>query len=108
MRWLEIRREPLLPEYWQELQAVVMTVQGQPGSELLDSEQLCFHLPVLEPCLPDSVFGWTVLEPPGSSLLGLGLSVLGLGSPGFELYPGSFAVLVEMMFGQEQLRLPPG
>ena len=87
---------------------VVMTVQGQPGSELLGSEQLCFHLPVLEPGLPDSAFGWTVLEPPGSSLLVLDLSVLGLGSPGFELYPGSFAVLLERMFEQEQLRLPPG
>ena len=103
MRWLEIRREPLLPDYWRELQAVMMTVQGQPGSE-----QLCFHLPVLEPDLPDSAFGWTVLEPPGSSLLGLGSSVLGLGLPGFELYPGSLAVLLERMFGQEQLRLPPG
>ena len=85
-----------------------MTVQGRPGSELLDSGQLCFHLPVLEPYLPDSGFGWTVLEPLGSSLLGLGLSVLGLGSPGFEWYPGSFAVLLEMMFAQEQLRLPLG
>ena len=108
MRWLEIRREPLLPDYRRELQAVVMTVQGLPDSELLGSEQLCFHLPVLEPGLPDFAFGWTFLEPPGFSLLGLDLSVLGLGSPGFELCPGSFAVLLERMFGQEQLRLPPG
>ena len=85
-----------------------MTVQGQPGSELLGSERLCFHLSVLEPGLPDSAFGLTVLEPPGSSLLGLDLSVLGLGLPGFEMYPGSFAVLLEMRFGQEELRLPPG
>ena len=85
-----------------------MTVQGQPGSELLGSERLCFHLPVLEPGLPYSAFGLTVLGPPGSSLLGLGLSVLGLGWPGFELYPGSLAVLLEMMFGQEWLRLLPG
>ena len=108
MRWLEIGREPLLPDYWRELQAVVMTVLSQPGSELLGFEQLCFHLPVLGPGLPDSASGWTVLEPPGSSLLGLGFSVLGLGSPGLELYPGDFAVMLEMMFGQEQLRLPRG
>lgn len=82
---------------------MAIAAQELPGSELP-----CSHSPVLELGLPGFAFELTVLERPGSSLLGLDSSVLGLDSPGFGLLPGNPAVLLEAAFGQEWLRLRPG
>lgn len=87
---------------------MVIAVQEQPGYELLGSELPCYRSPFLEPYLPESALGLNALEPPGSYLLGLDLSVLGLDWPGFELLPGDLAMLLEMVFGQGLLRLPLG
>ena len=84
-------------------------VQERPGFELLlGSEPPFYHSPALELGLPGAALELTALDPPGSWLLELDLSVLGPDSLGFELLPRNLAVLLDAEFGQEQLRLPQG
>ena len=104
---LEIQQELLL-DYRQGLQAAVVVVQERPGSELLDFELPFYHSPALELGLRGFALELTALEPPGSWLLELDLSVLGPDLLGFELLPRNLAVLLDVEFEQEQLRLPQG
>ncbi len=102
---LEVQQELLL-DYRRGLQATVVVVQERPGSELLGFELPFYHLPALELGLLGFALELTALELPGSWLLELDLSVLGPDSLGFELLPRNLAVLLDVEFEQEELRLP--